>query len=169
MEYVATLNGSKDGMVCWRININGQTFDFFEGIGHFVTGGNMWKHPQEVAESIAKYIGSRGQVNTRDIASTLANFYKPTKRLPKAKWYKDTGVVYNVGPVEPPELDSVLYCLIADAEAESMSFEDWCDMFGMSTDSRKAIALYLECQETAKKLRLAKINIEAERERLQDY
>jgi len=163
MECTATLNGAKDGMVCWLVTINGQTFSYGEGIGHFVTGGKMWKHPEEVADAIAKYIASKGKVNIRNIQDTLSDFYKPTSRLRIASF----GFILK--NVEPPKLDDVLYCLVSDAEAENMGFADWCDNFGYDTDSRSALATYLECQETASKLRKARVNIEAERERLAGY
>lgn len=68
-----------------------------------------------------------------------------------------------------PSLDDVLYSLLIDAEAHDQSFEDWCSNFGYDTDSRKALATYMACQETATKLRRAKIDLEFHRERLQDY
>lgn len=169
IQYTATLKNAVGGMVRWAVDINGQSFDFGEGIGHFVTGGRMWKYPEEVTQSIAEYIASKGQLNPRNISATLAGYYSPTKRLPKAKWSGKNGVVFGLGPIEPPELDSVLYCLVSDADAENMGFSDWCGNFGYDTDSRTALATYLECQQIAEKLRKAGINIAAERERLADY
>ena len=51
-----------------------------------------------------------------------------------------------------PTAASVLYSLLADASADGESFSDWCTNYGYDTDSRKALAMYLECQETAAKL-----------------
>ena len=68
-----------------------------------------------------------------------------------------------------PTLDDVLYALCSDASACDESFEDWCSNYGFDTDSRKALEMYLACQESATKLRKAGVNIAAERERLQDY
>lgn len=172
LDFSATLNGARDGMVRWCVTINGQSFDYGEGIGHFVSGPapyKNWKHPKEVNQALAEYIASRGQVDNRNISSTLANFYKPTARMPKARLDSRTGHVYGLGPVLPPELDAVLYCLVSDAEAENMGFGEWCANFGYEEDSRTALALYLECQGIAEKLRKAGVNIAAERERLADY
>jgi hypothetical protein len=170
LEYSASLNGARDGMVRWRININGQTFDFGEGVGHFVTGPTphkQWKEPKEVNQAIAEKIATGS--NAHDIESTIANFYKATKRLPSARWDARSGTMGGIGRVLPPELDSVLYCLVSDAEAENMGHADWCDNFGYEVDSRKGLEIYLECQNIAQKLRKAGVNIEAERERLADY
>lgn len=51
-----------------------------------------------------------------------------------------------------PTAARVLYSLMQDASADGESFNDWCDNYGYNTDSRKALAMYLECQETAAKL-----------------
>lgn len=94
----------------WLVNINGQKFDYYTGIGHRKKG-------------------------------------RPQK----------------------PELDAVLYALVLDAGASEERFDDWCANFGYDPDSRKALETYLQCQETAAKLRKAGINIAAECERLADY
>lgn len=70
---------------------------------------------------------------------------------------------------KPPSLDDVLHSLVMDAEAEEMSFDDWCGNLGYDTDSRKALETYLACQHEARLLRKAGVNITAERERLADY
>jgi hypothetical protein len=94
----------------WRVNIGGQFFDYYTGVGHRIND-------------------------------------KPQR----------------------PELDGVLHSLIMDSAACEESFEDWCSNFDYSTDSRKALQIYLDCQENAAKLRKAGVDIAAERERLQDY
>lgn len=166
-NYTATLSGAKDSMVRWLVTINGQTFDYGEGIGHFVTGGKMWKEPEVVNQAIAEKIAT-GR-NTCNIENTMANYYKPTKRLPNARWCGASGYFVGVGKVLPPELDAVLYCLLCDAEAENMGHAEWCDNFGYEEDSCKGLETYLECQGIAQKLRKAGVNIAAERERLADY
>lgn len=168
LEYSAKLNGARDGVVRWVVTINGQNFDYGEGIGHYVTGPQPF-HPQEVNQAIAEYIASGGQCDARNISSTLASYYKPTSRLPKARWDSRSGRVLGMGPVVPPELDGVLYCLLSDAEAENISHAEWCDNSGYNADSRQGLEIYLECQNIAQKLRKAGVDITAERERLADY
>jgi hypothetical protein len=70
---------------------------------------------------------------------------------------------------DPPNYDSVMACLVRDAEALNQTFENWALEFGYDTDSRKAYAIWEACCENARKLILAGIDIEAEAERLRDY
>lgn len=55
------------------------------------------------------------------------------------------------------------------AEAAECTFKEWCGNFGYDTDSRKALETYHACQANTEKLRKAKVDIAAERERLADY
>lgn len=170
INYTATLNGARNGTVCWLVNINGQTFSYSEGVGHFVSGPvpfKQWKYPDEVNQAIAEKIATGA--NIRGIEETIAKYYKPTKRLPSARWDARTGTLLGIGKVVPPELDSVLYCLVSDAEAENLGHSEWCSTFGYGVDSRRGLETYLECQEIAQKLRKAGVDIAAERERLVDY
>jgi hypothetical protein len=73
-------------------------------------------------------------------------------------------------PVTPCAAD-VLYSLCLDAEAESESFQNWCDNFGYDSDSISALNTYQACERIARDLyrvfdrkTLAKF-----REVLQDY
>jgi hypothetical protein len=58
---------------------------------------------------------------------------------------------------------------VHDAVGSAQTFDDWCSNYGYDTDSRKALQIYMDCQEIAKKLRLARVPLEKEAERLQDY
>jgi hypothetical protein len=55
----------------------------------------------------------------------------------------------------PPDLASVLDCLISDASGydNAKDFEDWCSEYGSDPDSRKAEATYRLIGEQAKRLR----------------
>lgn len=53
----------------------------------------------------------------------------------------------------PPDSGSVLSSLLLDASACEQTFDDWCADLGYNSDSRKDLALYLECQESGKRLR----------------
>lgn len=55
----------------------------------------------------------------------------------------------------PPKVEDVLDSLALDASAyeNARGFEDFAGDFGYDTDSRKAERMYLECGETAKRLR----------------
>lgn len=64
--------------------------------------------------------------NMKELAACRAGYLKPT----------------------PPGLADVLSCLMSDACGAEDTFEGWCGDFGYDTDSRKALATYLACQET---------------------
>lgn len=70
-----------------------------------------------------------------------------------------------------PRIAEVLHSLVLDASAADYNFSDWCDNYGYSNDSIKAMNIYKECLEIAQILRkhfsfdtLRQIN-----ELLQDY
>lgn len=52
----------------------------------------------------------------------------------------------------PPDLYSILCSLKADA-THGETFADWCGGFGYETDGRKALELYLACQESENRSR----------------
>lgn len=76
----------------------------------------------------------------------------------------------NSRPVQP-HAASVLHCLILVSSAEMLSFDQWCEEFGFSNDSRQAERTFDQCREQTRKLRRV-INpdvFEQLREALQDY
>lgn len=73
------------------------------------------------------------------------------------------------GITKSPDYDSVMACLVRDAEALNHTFENWANELGYDTDSRKAYATWEECCNNARKLIAAGIDLQAESERLQDY
>lgn len=47
---------------------------------------------------------------------------------------------------------SILCCMGLDGRMDVSNFENWCSILGYDTDSRKALSIYLECQEQANKV-----------------
>lgn len=47
-------------------------------------------------------------------------------------------------PGDPPTVADVLYCLMSEANAVHMTFEEWCSDFGYDSDSRKAERVFHE-------------------------
>ena len=70
-----------------------------------------------------------------------------------------------------PKVADVLHSLIMDASAADENFDDWCDNFGMSSDSIKALNTYKACLDTARALRkhFSPDTLRQVRELLQDY
>ena len=70
-----------------------------------------------------------------------------------------------------PAIASVMHSFLTDAEAIDMSFKDWCDTFGYSDDSLKALDVYRQCCDIAVQLRkvFSRDDLHKMREALQDY
>jgi hypothetical protein len=70
-----------------------------------------------------------------------------------------------------PRAADVLCCLLSDADAIKESFNSWCDNFGYSNDSMKALKTYQACCDTGEKMRalLGGKVMEELREALQDF
>ncbi|MCQ4311724.1 hypothetical protein NAV33_07420 [Pseudomonas stutzeri] len=68
------------------------------------------------------------------------------RSIATADWMKQ-----HVKP-HKPEAAGVIHSVILDSSAADESFADWCANLGYDTDSRKALANYLACQEEAGKL-----------------
>ncbi len=72
-----------------------------------------------------------------------------------------------------PKPADVVHCLLMDGSAhfDAQTFEDWCADLGMDTDSRKAEAMYRECDATGKAFARAftAAELSSLREAFQDY
>jgi hypothetical protein len=55
--------------------------------------------------------------------------------------------------LKPPQVADVIYSLVMESSATDTTFEDWCSDCGYDTDSRKALEMYLLCQENGIKIR----------------
>lgn len=87
------------------------------------------------------------------------------------KTHKIVGNKWVPAKPVPPSAADVLYSLVSDSSALDMSFSDWCDEYGYSSDSLKAFDTYRQCCEIAKQLRLIfkRDALAKMRELLQDY
>jgi len=86
------------------------------------------------------------------------------------KWDAMRKKHYDDKPKKPKVAD-VLHSLIMDASAADENFDDWCDNFGLSSDSIKALNTYKACLDTARALRkhFSPDTLRTVRELLQDY
>lgn len=64
-------------------------------------------------------------------------------------------VPFYTGPLagEPRDAESVLECLLSDAQAGEQDFEDFCSDFGYDSDSRRAEKIWRACRKIAPRLR----------------
>lgn len=113
----------------WEFEINSVKFDFYTGLGH------------------------RGL--TEEAKHEIAGEY-PLPHLLGSQAYEDYLAAIDAARVpEPPHVAAMLHSLFMDNQSATQSFEDWCEEYGYSSDSRKALEVYLECQEIGRKLRAA--------------
>lgn len=106
-----------------------EKFEFHTGLGHRIheeRGFISYKDRKEL-EKYRKSLPNDTPVFFRDPRSTCVRVVRPTPA-------------------------SVLYCLLSDSDLGSETFESFCDDLGYSTDSRKALEMYLECQANSTKL-----------------
>lgn len=111
----------------WEFEINGEKFDFFTGLGH---RGLTEKAKREIEEEY------------------------PPPRFLGTQAYGDYLAALDAARVPAtPHVITMLHSLFVDSQAATQSFRDWCEEFSYDRDSRKALEMYLECQEIDSKLR----------------
>jgi hypothetical protein len=139
--------------------------------------GHKWEHDlftvrfvrgkSEIETSYRQGIGHRGSANLNGLGAEAEQAGAGAPKYLETA-YKGAKVVKTY--VKKPSAASVLYCLLSDASLGAELFADFCADLGYDEDSRKALAIYEECQKTAAQLRMftgderAKLN-----ELLEDY
>lgn len=70
------------------------------------------------------------------------------------RWLKsaDADELRRITEPIPPTLEELLECMQSDAGGfwDGPTFEEWAGEYGYDTDSRRALALYIRCQEHAR-------------------
>jgi len=137
--------GLYNEVVNFKVFVNGHWFDYTMGMGHVV--------PNDPKKSGM----TRYKVELTDCGTTnaaLLNALNVDKRkflsvdkIAFYSLYQKTLVVYQ------PKLNDVLNSLYIDSQVGELLFEDFCGEFGYDSDSRKALEIYLKCQDTCKKMR----------------
>jgi hypothetical protein len=120
----------------------------------------------------ASYIGHKKRGNWEYDAWIVSIYPVSTPDTNGQSFEYSTGLGHrNKNKAVKPKLADVLYSLTFDAYASQTSFDDWCSEFGYDTDSRKALDMYLQCQESDAKLRkvLSHENIAQITKLLEDY
>lgn len=135
VAYSVTYTGkeNRNGWECdgWCFTVKNQSFEYFTGLGHRedVTAGTK--------KRAASYFPG---LTEKDMAgqTMYGRCY-----LRHAQTLRE--------PLIPP-IAGLLHSIILDGAATEQSFASWCDNFGYDSDSRKALATYMACQENAEKL-----------------
>ena len=132
----------------WLVVINGQEFNYYTGLAY------------------------REYKNILGLPSKTNKWQKSDFEKLRYKNLTENGfknMLHN-SEATPPKLEDVLYALTRDADALDMGFEDWAENFGYDVDSRKALQIYLDCQENANKLIRANVApLATLTEHFQDY
>lgn len=68
---------------------------------------------------------------------------------------------------ESPTYDDVMYSLLFDYDAAQMNYEEFLCTYGYD-DNKESKQIYNECKKTVKKINKLGIDLDTERERLQD-
>jgi hypothetical protein len=101
-------------------------------------------------------LGHREQPTAAAKARIKWNFPGLTERDIKARtsWgLRYLAAVEASRKPQAPDAASVLHSLILDSEAEFMTFEEWCETFGYSSDSIKAECTFDACRKNAREIR----------------
>ena len=105
---------------------------------------------------VAAFVGKDGNkqefeyrtgIGHRQCVAPRPIYWSNYSSVQRKRWVKE-----NERPVSP-FAGAVLYCLLSDMSLANDTFEDWCGNLGYDTDSRKALQVYLSCQENGTKLR----------------
>jgi len=113
----------------FRFEINGNSFSYYTGVGH------------------RKFAKSYNAMELQRSGLSLNAWGKVTESGHK-KLLEATTAVF-------PSLESLIESIMLDGSACDESFESWAGNFGYDTDSRKALEIYMACQENYSKLRRA--------------
>ncbi len=119
----------KDGWDCdqWLCTIqyekNSATFDYYTGLGH-----------RELMPGVTR----------------KGNLFDP--RYGDSVWSDRQAAEKKFTKVKQPKLADLVHSLLLNLNSIEQSFQSWCDEFGESEDSLKALNTYLACQKEADKV-----------------
>lgn len=115
----------------WRVTVKSNraeyVTDYQEGIGH-----------------LPEHLRGRPTLNVAEAIAVACETGKArTKRGLDHAWNPDAGAQ----PLTPPTIAEVFCSLTLDGGAILQSFQEWCDDFGMDSDSIKAEKMYNACKD----------------------
>ena len=116
----------------WRIRISHPSgreisFEYSMGSGH-----RVWRKGVHIQ-------GWQGQFRSRPVAGGRPDPVRRTQFVESA--------IERWTDFPDPDPVSVLHSLLLDGEAANYSFSEWCDDYGMNSDSIKARDMWMQCVE----------------------
>ena len=154
VTYSVTYTGkeNREGWQCdsWRFTIKNQSFEYFTGPAHRAA-------VTAATKKCAAYEFTG--LTEKDKAGQTPNGRRYLQRVQALR-----------EPQTPP-VSGALYSILSDGAATEQSFSSWCEDCGYDSDSRKALATYIACQENSDKLRkvFSQSQIAHIQELLQEY
>jgi hypothetical protein len=140
---VDTERGGNWVHLAYTVTVNGQAFPYRMGEAYakvesvkIMPGTGFLRVPHPVK-------GQRAVITDRDACTMM----ETRKNRPgctfrdSAKWAGVVAMIANASGVAPSAAE-VLGCVARDAEAQSMTFDEWAGEYGYDTDSRKAEDTY---------------------------
>ena len=140
-------------VLAWRIDLNGHSFDYYQGLGHIkqcrlkeiedksrVVSRWVPSDDCELNVQVANATGCLGKRNYLKVSATSFRSLDLSKR--DSAFY-----------ILRPDNNQILTSLYLDSQSGQMSFDDFCDSMGYSNDSIKALDVYRQCMDTARKLK----------------
>lgn len=123
-------------------------------------------------ELSSKFLGRQNRDDWEYFAYmvTLESTIHPNSASYNTQFHNDIGHIFKdtETPAAPLPFRALTAILLDDAKGAG--FEDWCDELGFDTDSRKALSMYLQCQEQTARFKRAfpRVNLE-EDEKITGY
>ena len=107
----------------------------------------------KLAERVQIEVGTdvRKAWGQQDEWQQTANGYRITLRYQGRRMSLDFW--QGTGIKDEPTAAGVLECLLLDVVEEGTGFNNWCDEYGLDSDSRKALRTYKTCVRQTAKLR----------------
>lgn len=124
----------------FTVTLNGQDFEYKTGIGHRFVGKGVDSYSANLIKANHKHV------------KAWDNSLLDMQKLFTHRSF-ETSVRGLFVPV--PAMAGVIWSVLMDSSACETAFDGWCLDLGYDTDSRKALEIYLACQNSYRKLRNA--------------
>ena len=150
VEYTGVQKREKWDCDSWRFTMKNQSFEYFTGLGH---------REDVTADTKKRAAYDFPDLTEKDAAGQTMYGRRYLQRVQELR-----------KPQTPP-IAGLMYSILSDSTSAEQSFESWCTDCGYDSDSRKALATYMTCQENSDKLRkvFAPAQIAHIQELLQEY
>jgi len=138
--------GIFDNKINYKIELNSHIFDYYTGLGWVKI---MSREEKQVLPEDEKKLYELYTYQSAGYDVLISSLDKREYNRLYPNSFNRNKSLYIKRPTE----NDVLECLKTDCEVRNMSFSEFCDNFGYSNDSLKALDIYRACEDTARKLR----------------